>query len=267
MTRAWRGATLLMLVAGPATAQGGAGERFCPNRPSLGASGCTTLPGQVQVEVSGLDWQRDDDGETREDLISSDVLARIGVSRRSEVQVEWVPLATLRSRDAATGAVTRRTGAGDVTLGWRRAVSHADGKGLSSAIQPYVTLPVGRTDIGAGDWSGGVVVPVYWQVDDKWSLDFTGQLAAAVDEDGDGRHFDATGVVGIGYALSDAVTANAELSVERDRDPQGREVRTLAAASVAWRVTKRTQLDLLAAAGLNHDAPDARIAVGGAVLF
>ncbi|MDR6789411.1 hypothetical protein J2Y58_002782 [Sphingomonas sp. BE138] len=266
MRRWWPVVALAGAVATPALAQD-AGVRFCPNRPSLGASGCTTRPGQVQVEIAGADWQREDDETTREDLINSEVDLRIGVSPHSEVQLGWVPAGTLRSRDRTTGEVTRTSGIGDVTLGWRRAISHPDGEKLSAAIQPYVTLPTGHGEIGAGDWSGGAVLPVFWQIDDTWSLDFTGQMAAAVDEDRRGRHFDATGVVGVGYAVSEAVTANAELSVERDQDPAEHVVRTLAAASVAWRPTKRTQLDVIAVAGLNHAAPDARVALGGALLF
>ncbi|MEG8038257.1 transporter [Sphingomonas sp. LR60] len=267
VTLKWSAVALLMTISSAAAAQDAPAVRFCPNRPSLGASGCTTLPGQVQVELSGFDWQRDDDGETREDLIRSEVTARIGLTSNSEAQIAWTPLGTLRSRDKASGDVMRQTGAGDVTLGWRRALSHPDGKKLSTAVQPYVTLPVGRSGIGEGDWSAGTVLPVFWRINKKWSIDFTGQLAAAVDEDGRGRHFDATGVFGVGYALTDSVTANAEVSVERDQDPAQHVVRTLAAASVAWKLTKRTQLDVLAVAGLNHDAPDARIALGGALVF
>ncbi|WP_341207461.1 transporter [uncultured Sphingomonas sp.] len=267
MTPKWGAVALSIAIGTPAAAQDAPGVRFCPNRPSLGASGCTTVPGQVQVELSGIDWERNDDGETREDLIRSEVTARIGLTRNSEAQIGWTPLGTLRSRDKASGEVMRQTGVGDVTLGWRRALSHPDGKKLSAAVQPYVTLPVGHSGIGDGDWSAGTVLPVFWRINKKWSVDFTGQLAAAVDEDRHGRHFDATGVFGIGYALTDGVTANAELSVERDQDPAGHVARTLAAASVAWKPTKRTQLDVLAVAGLNHDAPDARVAFGGALLF
>jgi hypothetical protein len=268
MKRAALGA-LMSLVAAPAVAQDGpVTERFCPNRPSLGASGCVTVPGQVQVELSGVDWQRDDSGDAREDLtLFGDVTARIGVTRDSEVQIEFTPMGTLRTRDKATGAVSQRWGAGDTTIGYRYALSHPDGRALSSAVQPYVTLPTGRAGIGDGDWSAGVIVPVYWQIDERWSLDFTGQTAAAVDDDGHGRHFDASGVVGLGYALTDNVTAVAELSVERDDDPAGLVTRTLAAGSLAWQPTKRTQLDLLAVAGLSHDAPDARLVLGGAFLF
>ncbi len=266
-------APLALAAALPAAAQGGgAGDegdvRFCPNRPSLGASGCTTLPGQVQVEMSGVDWTRDrQDGEQSDTLLYGDVVARIGVSRNAEVQVGWTPYGSARTRDLASGAVSRIAGPGDVTLGFRRALSHPDGKALSAAVQPYVTLPVGGQAIGAGDWSAGMVVPVYYQIDDRWSIDFTGQAAAQADQDRHGRHLDVSGVVGLGYALSDAVTAVAELSADRDDDPMGATTQTLAAVSLAWQPTKRTQIDLLLVGGLNDAAPDARVVLGGAVAF
>lgn len=259
-----------LLVATPAVAQEGneAEPRFCPNRPSLGASGCTTLPGQVHVEFSGVDWQRDDNDEVREDtLLYGDVFTRIGVTPHGELQLAWTPFGSVRTRDKATGQVSRQSGTGDVRVAFRRSLSHPDGEGLSTALEPFVTLPVGSDGIGDGDWSAGVVVPVYWQMDDKWSLSFTGETAAAVDDDGSGRHFDATGVFGLGYSFTDAVSATVEFSVERDNDPAGHVTRTLAAGSIGWQPTDRTQIDLLFVHGLNRNSPDTQVAIGGALLF
>lgn len=259
-------AGVALLVATPAAAQGDA--RFCPNRPSLGASGCTTLPGQVQVELSGIDWERDDQPDRRTDtLLYGDITARIGVTDHAELQIGVTPLASVRTRDRATGDVQRVSGAGDVTIGIRRAFSGADGKGLSSAIQPFVVLPTGSAGIGAGDWSAGAIVPVSYEIDDRWTVDFTGELMAQADQDGAGRHLNANGVVGLGYAITDAVTATTEVYLERDDDHAGHVTRMLAAESLAWQPTGHTQLDVLAVAGLNHDRPDFRVVLGGAILF
>lgn len=260
----------LLACSTPAFAQDGGGEepRFCPNRPSLGASGCTTLPGQVHVEFSGVDWQRDNNSDTREDtLLFGDVFARIGITPHAELQIGWTPLGSVRTLDKATGRVSRQSGTGDVRLGFRRSLSHPDGEGLSTALEPFVTLPVGSKALSDGDWSAGLGVPVYWQMNEKWSLSFTGEAAAAVDEDGTGRHFDTTGVFGVGYSLTDAISATVEFSVERDNDPAGHVTRTLAAGSIGWQPTDRTQIDLLFVHGLNRDAPDTQLVVGGAVLF
>ena len=143
--------TLVMLVAAPAAAQ--EGPRFCPNRPSLDTSTCTTDPGRVLAEVSGIDWQRDDADGTRQDtLLFGDAQLRTGIDSRTEVQIGWTPLAQVRTH-ASDGSVDTVTGVGDVRLGLRRNLHNPDGSGTSLALEGFVTLPTGRHDIGAGDWS------------------------------------------------------------------------------------------------------------------
>ena len=229
----WVVALAGLVLAGSASAQE---PRFCPNRPSLGSSACTTEPGHVQGEVSLLDWQRDDSPDGREDqIVSADLLARIGV--------------------------------GDVRLAVRQNLRNLDGKGLSFGVEPFVTLPVGRTPIGDQSWSAGAVLPVSYDLSDAVALNFTGQIAAQSDMERRGRHLDYLGIVGLGIEVTEGVTLTSEIQLERDEDPAGAESRAFAAQSIAWHPTKRTQLDLLAVAGLNRTSPDLRIAAGGAFVF
>jgi hypothetical protein len=255
------------LAAGiPASAQDE--PRFCPNRPDLGASGCTTKPGEVQVEWSTLDWERDDSADGREDsFLAADVLARIGVGSRTELQIGWSPFGRVRTRDAATGAIETVRGVSDVRLAVRQSLSGQDGKGLSFGIEPFVTVPVGRVPIGRGDWGAGLVVPADYDLGGSWTLGATAQVEAAVDEDGAGRHLAYSGILGLGRALSDRVSVSAEVMVAQDDDPLEPTTQLLGAASFAWQPTKRFQLDLLATAGLNRDTPDVRLVTGGAILF
>ena len=256
----------LALLAASAWAQ--ESPRFCPTRPSLGESGCTTEPGHVHLEGSLVDWTKDEDASWRDDtVLVGDFQARFGLTRSAELQVAWTPNGHDRTRDKASGAIDRAQGAGDVRIGLRRNLKNPDGMGLSFAIEPSVTLPVGKRPIGARDWGAGVVVPVTFDLSDKLNLALTNDVEAAPDEDGKGRHFLLNEVVGLGYDLSDKVTAVAEVQVVRDNDPLGHETQAFAAASLAWQPTKRTQLDVLVGAGLNRAAPDLRILTGGAVLF
>ncbi len=258
---------LAMLAATPAFAQADE-PRFCPNRPSLGASACTTEPGKVQVELSGVDWQRDDTADSREDtVITGDLLVRFGLGAQTEAQVEWAGYGHVRTRDKATGAVDTQSGAGDIRLALRQNLKSPDGSGLSYGVEPFVTLPVGRAPIGDGDWGAGVMVPVTYDLTEKWNLAFTGQAEAAPDEDRDGRHLAYSGIIGLGYALDKKWTAVAELSVARDDDPVEAHTEIVAAGSLAWQPRTGLQLDMLGTAGLNHDAPDFRLVTGGAILF
>ncbi|TCP72344.1 transporter [Sphingomonas sp. PP-CE-1G-424] len=255
-----------MVGAAPAFAQDD--PTFCPNRPSLGSSACITAPGHVQLELSALDWQRDDTSDKREDtILAGDFEARFGVAKATELQLSWAPVGRVRTRDKATGLIDTTTGIGDVRLGLRQNFRNPDGKGLSFGAEPFVTLPVGRDPVGAGDWGAGIVLPVTYEVSEKVQLSFTGEGDAAVDDDGDGRHLAYSGIVGVGYSLTETVTATAELFVLRDDDPMGHHTETATAGSVAWQPRKNLQLHMLAVAGLNHDTPDVRVVSGGAVLF
>ncbi|WP_380787459.1 transporter [Sphingomonas sp. R86521] len=258
---------LAMIAATPALAQADE-PRFCPNRPSLGSSACITEPGKVQLEVSGVDWQRDDSSDSREDtVLSGDVLARIGLGASTEAQIGWTGFGHVRTRDKTTGAIDTVNGVGDVTLALRQNFANPDGKGLSYGVEPFVTLPVGREPIGAGDWGAGVIVPVTYDLSDKVNLAFTGEADAQPDEDGNGRHFAYSGIVGLGYELSKQWTVVGELSVARDDDPMDKHTEAVAAGSLAWQPRNGLQLDMLGTVGLNHDAPDFRLVTGGAILF
>jgi hypothetical protein len=220
------------------------------------------------VELSGIDWQRDDTAATREDrFVAGDLLARFGIGPATEVQLGWTAAGRVRTRDKVTGAVETTEGTGDVRLAVRQNLRNPDGDGLSFAIEPFVTLSLGRTPIGTGDWSAGAVIPVTFDLGKGFGLSFTGTLAADVDEDGDGRHFGGNGTLGLSYDLSDAVAAVAEMSVTRDDDPVGAVTEVASAVSLAWQPSPNRQIDILAVAGLNRDTPDFRLVLGGAVLF
>lgn len=254
------------LFATPAFAQDD--PRFCPSRPSLGESGCTTLPGQFQVEVSAFDWQRDDNAVTREDtVLAGDLLVRAGIGPSTELQFAWTPFGHVRTRDKLTGSIDSVRRGGDIRIGIRQNLHNPDGKGLSYAVEPFVMVPVGRMPVGAGDWGAGVVVPVGYDITDRLNFNFTGEVDAMVDEDGDGRHGAYSAIVGLGYALTEKLTAVAELSVARDDDPMDPHTESVVAGSLAWQPGKRYQVDVLATAGLNHSTPDFRLVTGGAILF
>lgn len=266
-------AALALIVAAPAAAQEAGGQdepRFCPTRPSIGTSPCTTEPGHVHLEMSALDWQRDDSSDMREDrVLAADLLVRVGIGAKTEVQVGWTGFGHDRQRDKASNGIDTVNGTGDVTLGLRQHLvgPQDDGKGFSAALQPFVTVPVGRYPVGAGDWGAGLVVPLQYAVSNDVALQFTGTAEAAVNQSGDGRHLAYNGVLGIDYKLTKVIDLTGEVQLERDRDPAGHETHAIASGSIAWKLTKRSQLDVQAAAGLNRTSPDLRLIVGGAVLF
>lgn len=256
-----------LLFSVPAHAQD-EGPRFCPNRPDLGQSACTTDPGRVLFEISAVDWTLAKDDATREDrLLAGDFQARFGLTATSELQIAWSPYGHVRTRDRATGATERSGRVGDVVIGFRQNLRNPDGNGLSYSIQPQVSLPVGRAPVGAGTWGAGLVVPLNYDLSGAAMIGLTSEIEAAPDEDGRGRHFAISETLGLGYELSDRLTAIAEIQIEQDNDPAGHETRALAAGSLAWQPRHGLQFDVLVGAGLTRDFDDVRILTGGAILF
>lgn len=241
--------------------------RFCPNRPSLGSSACTVEPGHAMVEQSFADWERDDsDGTKQSTLLFADTEARFGVSPSTEVQLSFTTLGLTRTRDT-TGVVKHQTAIGDIRVGVRRNIRNPDGRGFSIAAEPFATLPVGRSPIGAGTWGAGLVVPIGFDLSKSLTLGFTATIEASPDQDGSGRHTAYDGIVGLGCNVSDAIAITGEIQFARDLDPAKHASMAVAAGSLAWQPHKGFQLDLLAVAGITHDAPDLRLVAGGAILF
>jgi hypothetical protein len=263
--------TKLTLVAAalllPAIAHADDHDRdYCPARPGLGTPACTMAPGQVSVETSLADWTLDKQGGDRIDtVLIGDTSVRIGLTDTIEAQIGWTPLGIVRER---TGSVVDRAArTGDATLGLKANLRNPDGSGLSVAVQPFVTLPIGRAPVGAGDWGAGLVVPITYDLSKTVNLEVTPEIDAAVDQDGRGRHLAYSGVVGIGVALNDALTFTLEDQLVRDEDPSGSTTQDLASASLAWMARKTLQLDVGAIAGLDRNAPDVEVYAGIARRF
>lgn len=234
---------------------------FCADRPGLGTPPCTLSPGTAQVEIGLGDWTWDKkDGDRTDTVLAGDMLARVGLAEHLEGQIGWTAYGHVRER--AGGSVTMEDGVGDVTLALRRNLRNPDGSGDSIAIMPYVTLPAGGHALGAGDWGAGVLLPSSFDLSDAVSLEATGELDAAVDEDRSGRHLAWGGIVGVQFNVSDVVTASLEASVIRDADPSGHETELLAGLSLGWQPSKHSQFDVGLNLGLNHDGPDGQVYLG-----
>ncbi len=263
-----RSALLFAALAFAAPALGQEDRRdLCADRPGLGTPACTVDAGAVVLEVGIADWTLDRDAASRTDAFAfGDALLRAGLTPSLEMQVGWTMLGHVRERDRATGDVARRTRTGDVTLALRQNLRNPDGSGLSAAIMPYATLPVGGRGVGAGDWGAGVIVPVGFELG-AVSLGFTPHVDAAVDGDGDGRHLAYGSVVGLGFGVSDDISMAAEVSLTRDRNPGRRTTEALAGLSAGWQPDADSQWDVGANVGLNRDSPDVELYFGYARRF
>jgi hypothetical protein len=237
-------------------------EALCADRPGLASSTCTVEPGRTQVELA-VDWSFQEEGDSRTDtILAGDTVVRVGIDEQTELQAGWTAYGHVRER--ISGVVTRDDGVGDAFVGVRRGVYERNG--FSAALQGRVSLPIGGNAIGAGDWGAELLVPLGLERGGVELL-VTPAIAAAPDSDGDGRHLAYGLTAGIGFNLSERLSAVLDLSVARDDDPLDATTTVLAAIAFALEVSKNFQLDAGAVFGLNRDSPDLELYVGAASRF
>lgn len=256
-------AIAVLLIAGAGIAQAEELRPLCADRPGLGTPACTVDQGRTVVELGGADWSLDrDDAQRSDSLLAGELLVRHGVTPNLEVQVGWTAFGAVRTRDKASGAVSRGSGVGDVTVAARYNLSNPDGSGFSAAIMPYATLPTGGQAIGAGDWGAGLILPVTYSLSDTIGIELTPEIDAAVDGDRNGRHLAYGSVIGFSAALSGSVSGALEMQVTRDEDPAGHATQMLAGLSFGWQPGNNLQLDAGAVTGLNSASPDIELYFG-----
>jgi hypothetical protein len=253
----------MLLAATPALAD--EARDFCANRPGLGTPACTLAPGSAMVEIGLAAWDHSRDRTTIEDDVTlGDALLRVGVTETMEVQLGLTGHVIQRTRDRATGAIDRVTGIGDGTLALRQSLSGANGP---VAVEVFATAPLAKSPIGAGRWSGGILLPADFDLPKGFELDLTPELDIAPNAGGPGRHLAWGGVVGLSHPLGKAVSLTGEVAAFRDDDPAGHSTDARVAGSLAWQVSERLQLDFEADAGLSAGAPDRSLAIGLAWQF
>ena len=269
--RLWRSACIAIAPLAAAIGCGGAQAQtdapalrdLCADRPGLDTPPCTLDKGHVAIELGLGDWTRDKNKGIETDKVAAgDWLIRVGVTDSLEAQFGWTSYSHVRLRDRQTGVVDTASGVGDVTIALRQNLRNPDGSDVSIAVMPYVSLPAGAAQIGAGDWGAGLLLPMTFDLANGLSLALTPEIDAAVDSDGDGRHLAFGTVVGLGIEISDRLSGTVELSVMRDRDPDGHGTDALAGLSLGWQPDANLQFDIGLNLGLNRNSPDSEIYFG-----
>ncbi|HEY1125536.1 MAG TPA: transporter [Sphingobium sp.] len=251
---------LVMALASPALADDDL-RPLCPTRPGLATPPCIVDSGHVVAELGLADWTFDRQGGDRTDtLTTGDLLLRYGLGGRDEVQLGLVSFGTVRMRNAS--GVSHASGAGDLTLAYKHSLGHPDGNGFSVAVQTFVTLPTGGSAIGAGDWGGGLLIPMSVPLSDKVALELTPEIDASVNASGKGRHMALSAVEGLSFALSSKVSTSVEVEEVHDEDPSGAQDHALAGLSMAWQPSSNWQVDMGTVAGLGLNNPDLEVYFG-----
>ena len=243
-----------------------AGRPLCPARPGKASPACTVEPGRVQLEIDLADSTVDRSAGTRTaSLVAAAPQLRIGLTPSAELQLGWTPYERRTSRDA--GGHTADSGVGDAFVGTKVSLT-GDRQDLGLALQPFIKLPTARQPIGNGRVEGGMAAPMTAALAGGWSLGASPELDLAADEVGDGRHLAGSLAVGLGHALTPALSLGAELWLQQDFIARAGTQAT-GDLMLAWTPARihDVQFDVGLDLGLTRAAPDAEAYAGFARRF
>jgi hypothetical protein len=251
---------LAALMTTPAQAQL---RDLCPERPGLDTPPCIVDSGHLQIETGLADWTRDQTKDQRSTILTlGDSELRYGLDSRTELRAAWTAYIWQHDVDRLSGARSHASGAGDLSLGIKRALINPGGDALSLAALAMVTLPTGSSAVSDGDWSASFQLPFSYALTDYLSLIATPEVDAAADGDGHGRHFAYGSAGGLSADLDERWNASLEMQIIRNSDPQERSTQTLSSVSFAFKPVPSLMLDAGANFGLNRATPDAELYIG-----
>ncbi|MDB5450462.1 MAG: hypothetical protein JWQ52_1590 [Phenylobacterium sp.] len=256
-------------LSAPAAAQTAApdGRPFCVDRPGKGTPPCVIDVGRLQVEVGLVDaaFQRQS-GQKVDAYTLGQFELRTGISRRTEIEVGWTPWSIQRTE--TTGVRSRQAGSGDLSLGFRTALTDPDKDGLGIALEPFITAPTATHGQGAGGWQGGLVAPIAGPLTKDLSFGFTPVVAVVRNAAGGGTHAAWSGAFGISHAFG-PTNVGLEIWGSVDQDPAATTTLASLDAVAAWTpaAVPDVQLDAGVNAGLNRNTPDVELYLGVARRF
>ena len=237
---------------------------ICADRPTKSNNACAVEPGAWQLETDLLNgtFQRSG-GITTDTFLIVNPTLKYGIAENWDVEANIVPYEIARTHDAF-GTHTL-DGIGDLFLKVKYdAVPQGD---VQLGFIPYVKLPTAHDGVGNGAVEGGISVPVNITLSEVWSLGFSPEFDALKNANSDGRHFNTSQTVVVGYALPGDITLNAELWGDWNGDPAGAPTQYSLDFAATKLLTKTFQIDGGVNFGLNRATPDVQLYTGLATKF
>jgi hypothetical protein len=252
-----------MLVHAPARATAGVFDILAPDtdwtlfhptpRAKMRGVAAPTTPytvdaGHVQLDVEPFDaaWERGGTGEPEVDILG--FTARLGLTRRTDLQLSWVPYRKAMVRDGADTMSLGR-GIGDTTVRLGLNLWGNDGGVSAAGLVPYVRIPTATGGVGTGALEGGLAVPIGLRLPARVDALVVGVVEFADDVEGRrGVHPRMAVTAGLGRAVAGPVAARLEWTTTADAEG--------AVLTYDHELEGRASVDLGA---------DARIDVGAAV--
>jgi len=238
------------------------------DRPDTTESPFTVDAGHVQVEMSLVDYVRNDDKGVRTDTISAlSTNVKLGLLNNTDVQFVFTPYT--RVEEEAGGGKETYDGFSDDTQVrlkinlWGNDGPHPSFGDTAFAIMPFIKFPTGSSDLTNDHVEGGVIFPLAVALPRGWDLGLMVEVDFVYDEADDdyGVEFvhsaalghDVPGIDGLGFFVEYVGVAPSGL---------GESYRASANAGLTYAIHDNWVLDCGVSVGLTDNADDVGVFVG-----
>lgn len=163
------------------------------DRPDKTESPYTVDAGHFQIESDLGFFEDDHDTEAGADVRNetwsfATLNLKAGLCNFSDLQVVLNPYTRVRSRDRATGAITRDDGFGDIVTRLKVNLWGNDAGSSAGAVMPFVKIPTASDNLGNNSVEGGIIVPVGFDLGGGFSLGMMTEVDWARDGVGSDYH-------------------------------------------------------------------------------
>lgn len=241
-------------------------RELSPDRPDGTESPTTVDAGHFQIELSFIDYARDEDDDV-ETLSLFDTNLKVGLTNNTDLQLIFQAYAQERT-DTPTGTMEVE-GFSDVTLrlkvnlwGNDPAPGSPQLFGLDTAVgvMPFVKIPTG-TDLSNDHAEGGFIIMLGLDVSDKFGLGFMLESGVVYDEDDDDYDGEFVHTAVLGFDVSGPLGAYVEyigvVSTDTDSDYQA-----YFSGGFTYAIKRDLLLDIGARFGMTTAAEDAVVFMG-----
>lgn len=248
------------------------GDRLRPlsaNRPDTTESPYTVDAGHLQIEMSFVEWTRDQPRNTSERTTTrsiAPVMFILGVLEHVDLEIGLQPYIRQRTENRSDGSVMVGSGFGDTTVRVKFNLWGNDDGDTAFALLPYVKLPTADDSVGNGRVEGGILLPLAIKLPAEFDLAVMAEFDVLRNPQNSRYVGDFLHSASLSREIVGPLAGFVEY-VGQQRLSGAQPYRATLNAGLTYGVSDDLQLDGGVGYGLNDAADDLRLFTGLAIRF
>lgn len=235
-------------------------EPLVTDRPDFTEASTTVGQGVVQLETGYTFTSDAADGVRTANHSFPETLLRVGIlADWLEFRVDWNYEI---ERTRAGGVATTRSGADDLTLGFKIALTEQQCNLPETAIILQLSVPTGGDAFTADEVLTGVNYLYSWELNDDWSLGASTGITGAVDDETNDTYGEFSQSVTLGHSWNEKVGSYTEWYVLSPIRADTNRPQNYFNVGMTYLINKDVQWDIRAGVGLNEAADNFFVGTG-----